>query len=122
VQTLGMTLCLRDDPEAIDRYKHEHRHAWPPVVALLQACGFRSIRIFLRGRRLFMTLEADDAVDVPGALARLTDDPDYRAWDELMRTLQEPAPEAAAGEWWAEMELVFDLGWFPAAGGSTAAP
>jgi hypothetical protein len=26
-----------------------------------------------------------------------------------MRTLQERAPEARAGEWWATMEEVFDL-------------
>jgi hypothetical protein len=28
-----------------------------------------------------------------------------------MRTLQERAPEAKSGEWWAMMELVFDLNW-----------
>jgi len=27
-----------------------------------------------------------------------------------MRSLQELAPEAAPGEWWALMEQVFDLG------------
>ena len=26
-----------------------------------------------------------------------------------MRTFQEPVPEAVDGEWWAEMEEVFDL-------------
>ena len=29
-----------------------------------------------------------------------------REWDDLMRGFQEPAPEAPAGEWWAQMELV----------------
>jgi L-rhamnose mutarotase len=116
-----MTLCLRDDQAAIERYRHEHRNVWPAVVALLEACGFRSIRIFLRGRRLFMVLEADDALDVPAALAGLGDDPDYQAWDELMRTLQEPAPEAEAGEWWTPMELVFDLGWYGAGAGGRQA-
>ena len=28
-----------------------------------------------------------------------------------MRTLQQPSPEATADEWWADMELVFDLHW-----------
>jgi hypothetical protein len=28
-----------------------------------------------------------------------------------MRSLQEPVPDAEAGEWWAAMEEVFDLNW-----------
>ncbi|MGH2369095.1 MAG: L-rhamnose mutarotase [Chloroflexota bacterium] len=32
-------------------------------------------------------------------------------WEQLMRTLQERAPEAGADEWWADMELVFDMDW-----------
>jgi len=31
--------------------------------------------------------------------------------DELMRTLQERAPEAKPDDWWAPMEEVFDLNW-----------
>jgi L-rhamnose mutarotase len=112
VQTYAMTLCLRDAEGVTERYRREHREAWPEVVALLKACGFGSLRLFLRDRRLCMILEAPDGLDVPAALARLDAEPGYRAWDELMRTLQEPAPEAAVGEWWAPMDLVFDLDWF----------
>ena len=35
-----------------------------------------------------------------------------RKWDELMRTFQEPVPDAASGEWWAEMDEVFDSAWY----------
>jgi hypothetical protein len=28
-----------------------------------------------------------------------------------MRTLQERSPEATDDEWWAEMEMVFDMHW-----------
>ena len=31
------------------------------------------------------------------------------AWETLMHTLQQRVPEARPGEWWADMELVFDL-------------
>jgi L-rhamnose mutarotase len=43
--------------------------------------------------------------------ARLTLDPKYREWDALMRSMQERVPEAREGEWWAEMDEVFDLDW-----------
>ena len=32
-------------------------------------------------------------------------------WDDLMCTLQEIVEEAKPGEWWAEMEKVYDLNW-----------
>ena len=30
-------------------------------------------------------------------------------WGDLMRGYQVPAPEARAGDWWADMDEVFDL-------------
>jgi L-rhamnose mutarotase len=73
--------------------------------------GIRELRIFLRGRRLFMYMETEDDFDPGRDFARVLDAPRYREWDELMRSLQERAPEAAEDEWWAPMEEVFDLGW-----------
>jgi L-rhamnose mutarotase len=32
-------------------------------------------------------------------------------WNALMADLQARAPEASADEWWAAMDLVFDLDW-----------
>jgi len=118
-RTYGMTLQLRDDPSAIERYKAEHAAAWPEVIVRLRGAGVRELRIFLRGRRLFMFMQAVDEFDPARDLATLDDDPRYREWDELMRSLQEPAPEAGPGEWWAAMEEVFDLNWprFERAGG-----
>jgi L-rhamnose mutarotase len=107
----GMTLQLRDDPAAIERYKAEHQRVWPEVTAKLRAAGVREMHIFLRGRRLFMCMEAAEGFDPARDLAGLNDDPHSRRWDELMRTLQEPAPEAGPGEWWAPMETVFDIDW-----------
>ena len=46
------------------------------------------------------------------------EDPEYRKWDELMRTMQERVPEAKANEWWAAMQLVFDLSWPARASGA----
>jgi len=72
------------------------------------------MKIFLLGRRLFMYMEAVDGFDPARAFPRLNDDLRYREWDALMRSMQERVPEAREGEWWAQMEEVFDLNWPPA--------
>ena len=111
MQRYGMALDLRGDPGLIARYKKEHEHAWPVVLARLRAVGITEMRIYLLGRRLFMYCETKDGFDPTKDFARCNDDPEYRKWDELMRTMQERVPEAKRGEWWAMMELVFDLNW-----------
>jgi L-rhamnose mutarotase len=109
VRTFGLTLCLRDDAELIGEYRRYHQAVWPEVTARLRACGVQQMQIFLRGRRMFMYLVTDDAFDPARDFARINEDPVSARWNELMATLQERAPEASPDEWWAPMELVFDL-------------
>ena len=109
MKVYGLTLLLRDDPAAIERYKEYHRHVWPEVTAHIRECGIRTMRIFLLQRRLFMYIETDDAFDPAIDFARINEAPKSQEWDVVMRSLQELAPEAAPGEWWALMEQVFDL-------------
>ena len=107
----GMTLALRDDPALVERYKEHHRHVWPEVVARLHELGIRQMQIFLHRRQLFLWMETVDGFNPERDFARLVEDERYREWDALMRTMQEPVPDARPGEWWASMELVFDLKW-----------
>ena len=107
----GLALALRDAPALIARYKAEHRNAWPEVIRRLREIGITEMKIFLLGRRLFMYMEAVDDFDPARDFRKLTDDARYREWDALMRTMQERVPEARQGEWWAQMEEVFDLNW-----------
>lgn len=104
-----MTLMLKDDEKIVERYKEYHRHAWPDVVGCLREVGVVNMRIYLLGRRMFMYMEASDGFDPHRDFPKLNDVPIYREWDELMRTLQQRAPEARPGDWWAPMEEVFDL-------------
>jgi L-rhamnose mutarotase len=110
VQAYGMALDLRDDPMLIERYKKEHANVWPEVVARLHEIGVTEMKIYLLGRRMFMYCETRDGFDPAKDFPRSNDDPTYRKWDELMRTLQERVDDAKPDEWWAKMELVFDLG------------
>jgi len=109
MQSYGMTLMLKDDEQIVERYKEYHRKVWPEVVSRLRENGITEMRIYLLGRRMFMYMEAVDGFSPELDFPKLAQDPRYREWDELMRGLQQPAPEARAGEWWAPMEEVFDL-------------
>ena len=109
MKVYGLTLLLRDDPAAIERYKEYHRHVWPEVTARIRECGIRTMRIFLLQRRMFMYIETDDTFNPAIDFDRINEAPKSQEWDVVMRSLQELAPEAAPGEWWALMEQVFDL-------------
>ena len=109
MKAYGLTLCLQDDPQKIAEYKARHQAVWPGVLARLREVGAHEMRIFLRGRRMFMYIETDDAFDPRRDFPRINEDPVSAEWNTLMATLQERAPEADPDEWWAPMELVFDL-------------
>jgi L-rhamnose mutarotase len=106
----GLTLNLKNDPSLIETYKAYHRDAWPEVVAALKSVGITKMNIYLLGCRLFMAMETVDTFDIERDFPRyLEENPKCKAWDELMRTFQEPLVEAQPDEWWARMEPVFEL-------------
>ncbi len=107
----GRTLCLKDDPALIERYKEYHQKVWPEVLAGIREVGILEMRIFLRGTRMFMYCETTDEFDPERDFPRSNASPKAQEWDRLMRTLQARAPEADPSDWWSPMELVFDLNW-----------
>jgi L-rhamnose mutarotase len=111
VKTFGLTLTLRDDADTIAAYRRFHQEVWPEVTARLRECGVKRMQIFLRGTRLFMYVVTDDTFDPARDFARINEDPTSQRWNALMAELQARAPEARPDEWWAEMDLVFDLDW-----------
>ena len=110
VQCYAQTICLKDDAAEIERYKAYHAEAWPEVLHALKSVGVLEMKIYLLGARLFMYFETvdgfDPAVDFPRHMEL---NAKVREWGDLMRGFQEPAPEAAPGDWWAYMEEVFNL-------------
>ena len=114
MKSFALTLDLKDDPELIAQYKARHRAVWPEVTAGLRGIGIKRMKIFLLGRRMFMYIEAPDDFDPARDFAGYMDNPRAKEWDDMMREFQERVPEAAGDEWWASMEEVFDIDWFPA--------
>jgi L-rhamnose mutarotase len=105
-----LAVDLKDDPAAIECYKAHHRSVWPEVLSSLRRAGLTDLEIYLLGRRLVMVVELPDEVDLRRAFAtHRASDPRVEEWEALMKSLQQPPPGAAAGEWWAVMQPVFHL-------------
>jgi L-rhamnose mutarotase len=101
---------LRDDPAAVAAYRAHHQRVWPEVIGSLRRAGVQEMEIHLLGRTAVMIVEVADGVDVRRAFgAHRGSSPRVAEWEQLMKSLQEPSPDARAGEWWARMEPVFRL-------------
>jgi L-rhamnose mutarotase len=111
VKHFGLTLCLQPDAAKIAAYREYHQKVWPEVTARLRECGVQQMQIFLLGERLFMYLVTDDDFDPSRDFVRINEDPGSARWNAMMAELQARAPEANSDQWWAPMELVFDLDW-----------
>lgn len=104
------TLDLKDDPAVVDTYVRHHREVWPEVQASLLHVGVQQMDIYLLGRRLVMIVDMREGIDYRAAFrAHAASSARVAEWERLMKTLQEPATGARAGEWWAAMEPVFHL-------------
>jgi len=103
-----LAVDLKDDPAVVAAYLEHHRRVWPEVLRSLRAAGLHGIEIFLLGRRLVMILEADGDYRAKFA-AHAGSHPRVAEWETLMKSMQQPSPGAAPGEWWAQMQPVFRL-------------
>jgi L-rhamnose mutarotase len=110
VKRYAQTIEIKDDPAIVAKYIEHHRAVWPEVERGLRGIGIRSMRIWLLGRRLFMVMETHDAFEPERDFARYrASDPRIDEWQALMESFQQPVPEAKPGEWWAAMDLVYEL-------------
>jgi L-rhamnose mutarotase len=97
-----LTMNLKGDPGIVETYTRLHRDVWPEVQASLRQVGVERMDIYLLGRRLVMVVEMRDGLDYHTAFAAHASSSQRVAeWERLMKSLQEPAAEARANEWWA---------------------
>ena len=105
-----LTLDLKDDRAGIEAYRRHHREIWPEVRKSLLRVGVRRLDIYQLDRRLVMVMDTKEGFDRERAFAaHAASDPRCAEWEELMKTFQQPAPGAKAGEMWAVMEPIFHL-------------
>lgn len=103
-----LAVDLKDDPAMVAAYLEHHRRVWPEVLRSLRAAGLHGMEIFLLGRRLVMILEAEGDYRAMFE-THAASHPRVAEWEALMKSMQEPSPGAAPGEWWAQMQPVFRL-------------
>ena len=104
------TTNLKDDPAVVEAYARHHHDVWPEVQASLRNSGVEQMDIYLLGRRLVMVVETRDDIDYGEVFAaHASSSPRVAEWERLMKSLQEPPPEAGAGDWWVPMQPVFHL-------------
>ncbi len=110
MKTFGLTVNLKDDPQIISAYKAYHEKVWPEVISALKEIGVVDMKIWLKGRSLFMFLQVLDHVHPQKDLMKYIElHPKCKEWEELMGTFQEPVPAALDGEKWTYMEEIFEL-------------
>ena len=102
------TLDLKDDKERIEEYLEYHQNSRKDVLEAICETGIVDEKIWISGNHLFMIVVAPDDWD-PSELQRYSQTPAGKSWDDLMKTYQQPVPDAKPGEWWSEMQLVVDM-------------
>lgn len=109
-QVMASVICLK--PEKAAYYKQLHANPFPAVNDMIRECGIVNYTIYNRDNLLFSLMEyvGDDfAYD----MAKMDHDPETNRWWNETDPCQYRIPSATKPEWWADMELVYDLHGLP---------
>jgi len=107
----GWIIGVKEDK--IDEYKKLHAAVWPEVLDMIKQCNIRNYSIYLRklpdgSSYLFSYLEYTGS-DFAADMAKMAADPMTQKWWDVCMPCQEPLPDKAQDEWWADMEEVFHV-------------
>ena len=97
--------------QAIEEYERWHKpeKIWPSVIRSLRDCGIRDLELYRCGNRLVQVLDVPPEYSFSEKDEADSQDPDVRAWEELMWRFQVALPFARAGEKWVRMTRLFSL-------------
>ena len=104
-----LAVDLKDDPAVVASYLEHHQRVWPEVLRGLKTSGIVDMEIYLLGRRLVMFVDTNGDDFRQSFAAHQASHPRVAEWEALMKSMQQPAPGAVPGEWWAQMQPVFRL-------------
>jgi L-rhamnose mutarotase len=97
--------------EKIEEYKKLHAAVWPEVLSMISACHISNYSIYLRkmpdGKHYLFSYFEYTGDDFAADCAKMAADPVTQEWWAVCKPCQEPLPDCAAGEWWADMQEVF---------------
>lgn len=105
-QVFASVIKLR--PEKAEYYKELHANPFSSVNKMIRECGITQYQIFNRDDLLFsvMVYEGDD---FDYDMAKMAQDPETQRWWRETDPCQTRIEGAYKDEWWANMDLVYDL-------------
>jgi len=105
----GSIIGIKEDK--IDEYKKLHAAVWPEVLDMIKQCNISNYSIYLRklpdGKNYLFSYLEYTGNDFAADMAKMAADPMTQKWWDVCMPCQEPLPDKAEGEWWADMEEVF---------------
>lgn len=105
-QIFASVIKLR--PEKAAYYKQLHADPFSSVNKMIRECGITKYQIFNRDDLLFSVMEyCGDDFDYD--MAKMAQDPETQRWWKETDPCQTRIDGAYKDEWWANMELVYDL-------------
>ena len=109
MQRYGSVIGLKS--EKIEEYKRLHADVWPDVLKMIEQCNIHNYSIYLgeleQGNYYLFSYFEYVGDDFETDMKNMADDPETQRWWALMGPMQDPLPDRAEGEWWAEMDEVF---------------
>ncbi len=109
MQRYGSVLGVKE--EKIPYYKELHAAVWPDVLQMIKNCHIENYSIYLRklpdGKYYLFSYFEYTGKDFAADSAKMAVDPTTQKWWNECIPCQEPLPDLAEGEWWADMEEVF---------------
>lgn len=99
-------------PDKVEEYKKLHAAVWPDVLKMIQKCQIQNYSIYLReldGKPYLFSYFEYTGDNFAADAAKMAADPVTQDWWGFCVPCQNPLPDRAEGEWWAEMEEVFHL-------------
>ena len=103
------TLELKDDPDMVKAYIHEHSRVWPEVQEGIRQVGILDMQIYALGNKLFMIMDTIDDFDWEKDNARLSTLPRQAEWEAYMSRFQGCYPNAPSTDKWKLMTKIFEL-------------
>ncbi len=110
-QKYGMVIGLKE--EELVNYKEMHESPWPEVNAKLKEINIQNYSIYLTqfpdGNYYLFSYFEYVGDNIKEDMKRVDDEPKFLKWLKLTGPMQIPLSNRADGEWWKEMEMVYDL-------------
>ncbi len=105
-QVIANVIHLR--PEKAEYYKQLHADPFPAVNEMIRECGITKYQIYCRDNLLFSLMEYNGD-DFQYDMSKMADDPETNRWWKETDPCQYRIQDARKDEWWADMDLVYDL-------------